>query len=49
MKLRLYGKLLGSFIVVVLLANLTGVLGINYIRTVSEDFSNVVYNYGFVQ
>lgn len=49
MKLRLYGKLLSSFIVVVLLANLTGILGIDYIRTVSEDFSNVVYNYGFVQ
>ena len=49
MKLRLYGKLLVSFIAVAMIAGSVGGLGINYIRTVSNDYFNVVYNYGFVQ
>ena len=48
-KFRLFERLLGCFILIAVLSGSVGGLSINYIRTLSEDYSNVVYNYGFVQ
>lgn len=48
-KFRLFERLLGCFILIAILSGSVGSLSLNYIRTLTDNFSNVVYNYGFVQ